>query len=100
MLRQVEPERELRWALHNSPGLFSGERRFVIEPRGQDQVLLTQSEVFSGLFAPVLACVLYIGTRRAFAQMNQALKMRAEQPDAQSSAEDETVWPPPPTRLI
>ncbi len=98
LLRRVTPPYELRWALHQSPGLSGGERRFAIEIIGQDQVRFTQSEVFHGVFAPALACLLSPATRQAFHRMNQALKARAEQPAPPSIAEETTVWPPPPTR--
>lgn len=98
LLRRVAPPYELRWALHQSPGLSGGERRFGIGTMGQGQVRFTQSEVFHGVFAPVLACLLSPATRQAFHRMNQALKARAEQPDPPSIAEETTVWPPPPTR--
>lgn len=100
LLRRAEPPYALYWTLHNSPGLQSGERRFVIEPLGQNQALFTQAEVFGGLFASTLACLLYSSTRRIFEQMNQAIKARAEQPDNQSFVEAGTVWPPPPIRML
>ena len=76
----AEPNRELRWLGHLLiPGLFDGEHIFTIEPLGESRVRFTQREVFTGLLVPLFARGLDTDTRRGFEEMNQALKVRAEQ---------------------
>ena len=77
---KAEPERELRWLGRLlMPGLFDGEHVFTIEPFGESRVRFTQSEIYTGLFVPLLARRLNTDTRRGFEEMNRALKTRAEQ---------------------
>ena len=77
---KVDPNRELRWLGHFLiPGLFDGEHIFSIEPLGVDRVRFVQREIFTGLLVPLLAHSLDTDTRRGFEEMNQALKMQAEQ---------------------
>jgi hypothetical protein len=77
---KAEPNRELRWLGHLLiSGFFDGEHIFTIEPLGESRVCFTQREVFTGLLVPVLARGLDTDTRRGFEEMNQALKVRAEQ---------------------
>ena len=77
---KVEPNRELRWLGRLlMPGLFDGEHTFTIETLEANRVRFTQREVFTGLLVPLFARSLNADTRRGFAEMNQALKSRAEQ---------------------
>jgi hypothetical protein len=77
---KVEPNRELRWLGHLViPGLFDGEHIFTIEPLEANRVHFVQRELFTGLLVPLLAHGLDTDTRRGFDEMNQALKVRAEQ---------------------
>jgi hypothetical protein len=77
----VEPERELRWLGTLGPrGLFDGEHSFRIVPLGEGSVRFLQSERFTGLLVPLLMLLVRNSTRRGFEAMNQALKLRAEQP--------------------
>ncbi len=77
---RAEPNHELRWLGRLlMPGLFDGEHVFTIETLGANRVRFTQREVFSGLLVPILARGLESNTRRGFEEMNQALKVRAEQ---------------------
>lgn len=77
---KAEPNRELRWLGHLLiPGLFDGEHIFTIEPLGANRVRFVQREIFTGLLVPLLASGLDTDTRRGFEEMNQALKVRAEQ---------------------
>lgn len=77
---KVEPKRELRWLGHLViPGLFDGEHIFTIEPLEANGVHFVQCELFTGLLVPLLAHGLDTDTRRGFDEMNQALKVRAEQ---------------------
>lgn len=76
----AEPNRELRWLGRLLiPGLFDGEHIFAIEPLGTSRVRFVQREIFTGLLVPFLARGLDTDTRRGFEEMNQALKVRAEQ---------------------
>jgi len=77
---KAEPNYELRWlGRFLTPGTFDGEHIFTIETLGADHVRFTQREVFTGLLVPLLAQSLDSDTRRGFDEMNQALKVRAEQ---------------------
>jgi hypothetical protein len=77
-VRVVRTDRELRWLGRLLlPGLFDGEHRFDIEPLPGGRSRLTQSEVFSGLLARPLRSQL-APTELGFAQMNDALRARAE----------------------
>ena len=81
MLLKVSPNRELRWVGHLFVrGLFDGEHVFEIQPRGDTLCLLIQHEYFSGLLLPLLENMLKKDTARGFAEMNEALRLRAEQP--------------------
>jgi hypothetical protein len=74
----VQPEKELRWIGRIFiPGIFDGEHRFIIEPLGENQVRVTQGEVFNGLIVPFSGALLK-DTESGFKAMNQALKERAE----------------------
>lgn len=56
MLLKLEPKHELRWLGRLlMPGLFDGKHIFSLEPLGPQHVRFTQSEVFKGLFVPLLA---------------------------------------------
>lgn len=75
----AEPERELRWIGYlGTPGIFDGEHRFRIEPIGPDRVRFVQEERFSGILAPLIIRFVRNATLQGFAEMNQALKSRAE----------------------
>ena len=78
---KAEPNRELRWKGRMlMPGIFDGEHFFTIEPLDENRVRFVQGESFGGLLIPLFA--IFGGfkkTRRGFEEMNQALKVRAEQ---------------------
>lgn len=77
---KAEPNRELRWLGHLLiPGLFDGEHIFTIEPLGTNRVLFVQREIFTGLLVPLFTGRIDTSSRRGFEEMNQALKVRAEQ---------------------
>jgi len=58
-------------------GLFDGRHRFqVVEHDGSCTV--TQSEVFTGILVPLVWRVIGARTSKGFAELNQALKRRAE----------------------
>ena len=73
------PPRELRWrATFVSPRMFSGEHGFRLEELGPNRVRFSQDETFSGLMVPLYAQLRLASTRLGFAQMNEALRTRAE----------------------
>ena len=75
----LEPGRELRWIGHlGTRGIFDGEHRFRIEPMGSDRVRFVQEERFSGVLAPLIMRFIRDSTMQGFAEMNAALKTRAE----------------------
>lgn len=77
---KVDPKRELRWLGHLFiPGLFDGEHIFTLEPLEANRVRFVQRERFTGILVPLLAHMLETDTRRGFEEMNQALKVQAEQ---------------------
>ncbi len=77
---KVDLKRELRWLGHLFiPGLFDGEHIFTIEPLEANRVRFVQRERFTGILVPLLAHMLETDTRRGFEEMNQALKVQAEQ---------------------
>jgi len=77
---RAEPNRELRWIGHLLiPGLFDGEHIFTIEPLGANRVRFVQREIFTGLLVSLFAKGLDTDTQRGFGEMNQALKVQAEQ---------------------
>ena len=72
----AEPGAELRW-VSSLPGIIGGEHSFTLTAAGHG-TRLVQSETFSGLLARF--SVKTIAAARAdFADLNQALKRRAEQ---------------------
>ncbi|MEW6495039.1 MAG: SRPBCC domain-containing protein [Cyanobacteriota bacterium] len=80
IILKAEPNRELRWLGHFlSPGLFDGEHIFIIEPLGENRVRFVQQEIFKGKLVPLFTSQLDKDTKRGFEQMNQALKIQAEQ---------------------
>ena len=75
----ANPGHELRWVGHYVvPGIFDGEHRFMLEPDGPNNTVLTQSESFDGLLVVPLWEKIGAPTSKGFRQMNQALKERAE----------------------
>jgi len=79
VILKVSPNRELRWVGRLFVrGLFDGEHVFAIKPLGDTRCLFVQHEYFSGLLLPLLETMLKKDTARGFAEMNEALKLRAE----------------------
>ena len=73
------PPHELRWrATFVSRGLFSGEHGFRLEQLAPGRVRFSQDETFSGWLVPLYARARLASTRLGFAQMNEALRTRAE----------------------
>lgn len=81
----AEPDRELRWIGYlGAPGIFDGEHSFRIEPVAPGRVRFIQEERFSGFLAPLLLRFIERPTRQGFADMNHALKARAEHSTARN----------------
>ena len=73
------PPHELRWrASFISRRLFTGEHGFKLEELGPQRVRFSQDETFSGLVVPLYARLRLNATRRGFAQVNEAIRDRAE----------------------
>lgn len=73
------PPHELRWrATFVSRALFSGEHGYRLEEIAPGRVRFVQDETFSGWLVPLYARARLASTRLGFAQMNEALRARAE----------------------
>jgi hypothetical protein len=73
------PPQELRWrATFVSRRLFSGEHGFRLDEQAPGRVRFAQDETFSGMLVPLYAQLRLPSTRLGFAQMNEALRTRAE----------------------
>jgi hypothetical protein len=73
------PAQEFHWLGHLwVPGLFDGEHRLSIQPIADGMVKFRQNELFSGILVPLFKGTLERDTKRGFAEMNQALKVKAE----------------------
>lgn len=79
-VKRFEANRELRWLGHLGPsGVFDGEHYFQVQPLDGGRSRFVQGERFTGFLVPVFALFGIIRkTERGFAEMNQALKSRAE----------------------
>ena len=74
-----DPPHELRWrGTFLARRLFSGEHGFRLEDMGNGRVRFLQDETVSGLLVPVYATLRLEHTWRGFAQVNEALRDRAE----------------------
>lgn len=60
--------------------LADGEHIFSIEPLAGGRALFTQHENFSGLLVQLVFSSVAPGTEQGFLAMNEALRLRAEQP--------------------
>jgi len=70
----------LRWrGTVGIPGLLDAEHVFRLTERNNGGSTLHQDEHFTGLLVPLMKASLRRSTLPAFAQMNEALKRRAEQ---------------------
>jgi hypothetical protein len=71
----AEPGVELRWE-SSLPGIISGAHSFVLSP-ADGGTRLVQSESFRGLLVP-LSAKTFANAETSFAELNEALKKRAE----------------------
>jgi hypothetical protein len=71
--------KELRWKGKSLlPGIFDGERIFIIEKSAQNKVSFLHNEIFRGLGVKLIGSKLDEDLRESFKKMNIALKTRAE----------------------
>lgn len=79
-ITMVEPFRELRWlGKLTIPGIFDGERIFILEPIGDKQIRFVHKEIFTGLLVHLVGNRLDRDMYSSFISMNEALKKRAEE---------------------
>lgn len=79
IITKCEINRELRWKGKSFlPGIFDGERIFVIEETNDNRVSFLHNEVFKGLGVKLVGDKLDQDLRESFVMMNKALKVRAE----------------------
>ncbi len=79
IITKCEINRELRWKGKSFlPGIFDGERIFVIEKTNDNRVSFLHKEVFKGLGVKLVGDKLDQDLRESFVMMNKALKARAE----------------------
>jgi hypothetical protein len=79
IITKCEINRELRWKGKSFlPGIFDGERIFVIEKTNDNRVSFLHKEVFKGLGVKLVGDKLDQDLRESFVMMNKALKTRAE----------------------
>lgn len=79
IITKCEINKELRWRGKSFlPGVFDGERVFVLEKSDDDKVSFSHKEIFSGLGVKLVGNKLDENLREGFVRMNEALKVRAE----------------------
>ena len=79
IITKCETNKELRWKGKSVlPGVFDGERVFVLEKSDDDKVSFSHKEIFSGLGVKLVGNKLDENLREGFVRMNEALKVRAE----------------------
>ena len=79
IITKFETNKELRWKGKSFlPGVFDGERVFVLEKSDDDKVSFSHKEIFSGLGVKLVGNKLDENLREGFVRMNEALKVRAE----------------------
>lgn len=79
IITKCETNKELRWKGKSFlPGVFDGERVFVLKKSDDDKVSFSHKEIFSGLGVKLVGNKLDENLREGFVRMNEALKVRAE----------------------
>ena len=79
---KVEPFHELRWIGKSFiPGIFDGERIFIIEPIKTNQVKFVHIEIFKGLGVSLAGSRLDKDVNKGFEKMNNAFKEKVELED-------------------
>jgi hypothetical protein len=78
-ITKLEPFKELRWFGKSTiPGIFNGERIFILEPIESSQIRFIHKEIFTGLLVHLVGNRLDKDMYSSFISMNEALKERAE----------------------
>lgn len=79
IITKFETNKELRWKGKSFlPGIFDGERIFLLEKSNDDKISFSHKEIFSGLGVKLVGRKLDASLRESFVRMNNALKVRAE----------------------
>lgn len=79
IITRFEINKELRWKGKSFlPGIFDGERIFLIEKSADNKIAFYHKELFSGLGVKLVGNKLDENLSEGFEKMNQALKKRAE----------------------
>lgn len=79
IITKYETNKELRWKGKSFlPGIFDGERIFLLEKSNDDKISFSHKEIFSGLGVKLVGSKLDESLRESFVRMNNALKVRAE----------------------
>jgi hypothetical protein len=82
IITKCEINNELRWKGKSIlPGVFDGERIFILERSDDHKVSFSHKEIFSGLGVKFVGNKLDENLRESFVRMNEALKIRAELSD-------------------
>ena len=78
-ITRYETNKELRWKGKSFlPGVFDGERIFILEKSNDNKTLFSHKEIFTGLGVKLVGNKLDESLRESFLRMNEALKVRAE----------------------
>lgn len=78
-ITKMEPFRELRWFGKSTiPGVFNGERIFVLDSIEANQIRFIHKEIFTGLLVHLVGNRLDKDMYSSFISMNEALKKTAE----------------------
>jgi hypothetical protein len=79
IITRFEINKELRWKGKSFlPGIFDGERIFLIEKSAANKVVFLHKELFTGLGVKLVGNKLAENLCEGFEKMNLALKKRAE----------------------
>lgn len=79
IITKFEINKELRWKGKSLlPGIFDGERIFIIEKSAHNKVSFLHKEIFKGLGVKLIGSKLDEDLGESFKKMNIALKTRAE----------------------
>ena len=82
IITKCETNSELRWKGKSIlPGVFDGERIFILGRSDDNKVSFSHKEIFSGLGVKFVGNKLDENLRESFVRMNEALKIRAELSD-------------------
>ncbi|MBR0751574.1 SRPBCC family protein [Bradyrhizobium jicamae] len=77
-ITRVVGARELRWLNQAPGGVFSAEHIFILEPTGDGGTRILHNEIFDGPLADERWPSIDTNLRKAYLDLNQALKARAE----------------------